>query len=477
MTSDRALSLVSQWSTEAAAIVGGKTVPAGHRHEQSDVDGLPVALQSRLSAAQLGQPNGVAPLDATGKVPVANLPDISTTRGVFPVSSQAAMLSLAAEVGAVAVRSDLGGQSFILAALPASNLSNWLSQSPPGTVISVNGQTGVVTIPSPGLATSTTDGLMSAAQYSLISGQGASTGQTLQIQGGAPVWASEQWTVLTNNATLEPNRRYLVKGGGVFTLPSTPSGVIILANSRPTSIRVNAAGSATLSGFGRNANRPINASTSVSIRPGFQGRFITQGTSWECLDCEPDFLSFTYNGTPLANNPANPLNAADLFHYLGLVQGNGTWVNPSNTAILTAATSGNETGTMLNLTDRVAGGQNVHTPSTANSWRGWQFQSPFRCTGFWIQTRSSYDSHHPRNFALKVNSGTSLTDSTNVVNWTTVQSWTNQTQITGTNQYFFFPVTNPIEGNQLALLQTGANSSGTNHFCFQEIALFGDYFE
>jgi hypothetical protein len=75
-------------------------------------------------AAFSGSPNGVASLDAEGKVPITQLPAIAIN-DTFVVDSEAELVALAAEVGDVAVRTDLN-KSFILAAEPASSASNWV---------------------------------------------------------------------------------------------------------------------------------------------------------------------------------------------------------------------------------------------------------------------------------------------------------------------------------------------------------------
>ncbi|MDU7377812.1 MAG: hypothetical protein E7L09_05495 [Enterobacteriaceae bacterium] len=70
-------------------------------------------------------PRGSIPvLDSNGKLPVSTIPAIALTQP-FVVSSQAAMLSLDAQPGDIAKRTDLG-YSFCLAASPASTLSNWI---------------------------------------------------------------------------------------------------------------------------------------------------------------------------------------------------------------------------------------------------------------------------------------------------------------------------------------------------------------
>lgn len=90
----------------------------------------------------LAQPSGVATLDVTGKIPVGQIPPITIT-AVYVVASEAAMLALAASIGNIAIRTDLGNSEFILTELPASTLGNWImiGTSP---VLSVAGLTGAI---------------------------------------------------------------------------------------------------------------------------------------------------------------------------------------------------------------------------------------------------------------------------------------------------------------------------------------------
>lgn len=97
-----------------------------------------------ILSASRGAVDGVAELDATGKVPSSELPAFSLGE-VFTVASQAAMLALSAVQGDMAVRTDVS-QTFILSALPASTLGNWVELLNPGSpVTSVNTRTGSVT--------------------------------------------------------------------------------------------------------------------------------------------------------------------------------------------------------------------------------------------------------------------------------------------------------------------------------------------
>ncbi|MFM1775201.1 MAG: hypothetical protein RJA53_811 [Bacteroidota bacterium] len=104
------------------------------------------ALNLKINNSLIGVANGVASLGADGKVPTAQLPALSIT-SVSVVNSSASMLALTGlSVGSVAVRTD-NATNFILVALPASTLANWVSFSPAGVnVQSVNGVTGAVAL-------------------------------------------------------------------------------------------------------------------------------------------------------------------------------------------------------------------------------------------------------------------------------------------------------------------------------------------
>lgn len=84
------------------------------------------ALAAKVSATQLGANNGVATLDAAGKIPTSQLPPLAVNE-VFTVASQAAMLGLSAERGDVAIRTDQAGRAYILSADAPGTLANWIS--------------------------------------------------------------------------------------------------------------------------------------------------------------------------------------------------------------------------------------------------------------------------------------------------------------------------------------------------------------
>jgi hypothetical protein len=100
-----------------------------------------------IPLTQKGVANGVAELDADGLVPVHHLPALSITTTQV-VATQAAMLALTAQTGDVAVRTDVN-KSFILTTTPATTLGNWQELlTPTDAVLSVDGQTGTVSLSS-----------------------------------------------------------------------------------------------------------------------------------------------------------------------------------------------------------------------------------------------------------------------------------------------------------------------------------------
>jgi hypothetical protein len=108
-----------------------------------------LAAQATANASQpssaKGQPNGYASLDSSGLLPSSQLPPIAIDQ-TFVVTSQSAMLALAATIGDVAIRSDTN-TTYILQNSPASTLANWQQiLTPASPVQSVNGQTGIVSL-------------------------------------------------------------------------------------------------------------------------------------------------------------------------------------------------------------------------------------------------------------------------------------------------------------------------------------------
>ena len=77
--------------------------------------------------------NGVAGLDNAGKIYLSELPTDKLTRPHL-AADQAAMIALSAEVGDLAIRSDLSNEVFVLVVAPASEVTNWVSITGVGAV-------------------------------------------------------------------------------------------------------------------------------------------------------------------------------------------------------------------------------------------------------------------------------------------------------------------------------------------------------
>lgn len=93
-----------------------------------------------------GTASGNVPvLGSDGKLNSSILPALAIT-DTFVVANETAMLALNAQVGDIAVRTDLN-KTFILKQSPASTLANWQEiLTPTDAVKSVNGETGVVVL-------------------------------------------------------------------------------------------------------------------------------------------------------------------------------------------------------------------------------------------------------------------------------------------------------------------------------------------
>ena len=103
------------------------------------------AVTLNYITTQKGAANGLAELDGSGLVPTHHLPALAITTTQV-VNSQANMLALTAQIGDVAVRTDVN-KSFILTATPATTLGNWQELlTPTDAVLSVDGSTGAISL-------------------------------------------------------------------------------------------------------------------------------------------------------------------------------------------------------------------------------------------------------------------------------------------------------------------------------------------
>ena len=119
-----------------------KTADTAYLLQKADTITLSNRINLKLDANKTGIANGVASLNALGKIPTDQIPAISFS-SVKIITSEAQMLGLtSAVVGSVAVRTDVN-KSYILSADDPTILANWvmlLTPAPP--VQSVNSYSG-----------------------------------------------------------------------------------------------------------------------------------------------------------------------------------------------------------------------------------------------------------------------------------------------------------------------------------------------
>jgi hypothetical protein len=122
------------------------TTDTSYLLQKADTISLSNRVNLKLDANKTGVANGVASLNALGKIPTDQIPAISFS-SVRIVNTEAEMLGLtSAVVGSVAVRTDVN-KSFILAVSDPTVLNNWtmlLTPAPP--VQSVNTYSGNVNL-------------------------------------------------------------------------------------------------------------------------------------------------------------------------------------------------------------------------------------------------------------------------------------------------------------------------------------------
>lgn len=158
------VSPTNKWFTDARAkaAVVQDSITDGVTDKAPSQNAVYDALALKLNQSTKGAANGVAELDAGGKVPSSQLPAIAITE-TYVVSSESAMLALTAQKGDVAVRTDLN-KSFILAGTDPTVLGDWQELlTPTDAVISVNGQTGSVSLDSDDIAEGSTNKYFSAS--------------------------------------------------------------------------------------------------------------------------------------------------------------------------------------------------------------------------------------------------------------------------------------------------------------------------
>ena len=276
---------------------------------ESQVTNLTTDLAGKVNTSAVGAANGVASLDGSGLVPSNQIPPIAITE-TFVVNSQAAMLALTAQVGDVAVRTDIN-TTFILQTSPPSTLANWVQMlSPGGGVTSIATSSPITGGPITGTGT--------------IGIQSASTTQSGAVQLNDTVSSTSTTQAATANAVKQANDNANTKlplSGGTLTgalngTTATFTGEVKGSDFAPTGL--TGATAATRYVGGTTAGAPTSGTFAVGDWVMDQ-----QATLWVCIIA----------GTPgtWSPVPANSIykTSASRTAALGeitLVQGSGTGV-------------------------------------------------------------------------------------------------------------------------------------------------------
>jgi hypothetical protein len=299
----------------------------------SDTDAATKAYADlMIPLAQKGAANGVASLDADGKLPTAQIPDVTITN-TFVVSTQAAMLALTAQTGDVAVRTDVN-KTFILTATPASTLGNWQELlTPTDSVISVDGQTGAVNL------SSTYATVANAANKLPLAGgtmSGAIAMGTNKITGlGDPTNAQDAVTkYYLDNVVLAPSNLTgpITSVGSATSIASqTGTGTKFVMDNTPTLITpvLGVATATSINGTTIPSSKTLVATDStqyvVPSQTGNSGKYLTtDGTtsSWGAVNSLPSQTSnagkyLTTDGTSASWASVTTDPTADIFMMMG----------------------------------------------------------------------------------------------------------------------------------------------------------------
>jgi hypothetical protein len=248
-------------------------------------------ITDAINVNQLGAKNGVATLDSNGQLLTSQVPAIAIT-DTFVVNSESQQTSLVAEVGDVAVRTDLK-KSFILSALPASNFANWQELlTPTDLVTSVNGQTGNVVVPAgsvtsvaaqapaAGLVISgspiTSSGTLSFSLANDLAALESLSGTGFAVRTNSDTWANRQLVqgagiTITNPdaVTGNPNISLTAVGtAGTYKSITTDQYGRVTAGSNPT----------TLAGFGITDAQGLNSNLTALSNTTQTGIYVVTGT-------------------------------------------------------------------------------------------------------------------------------------------------------------------------------------------------------
>lgn len=178
-------------------------------------------ITDAIPYSEKGVANGVATLDATGKLPTNQLPALAIT-DTFVVASQTAMLALDAQVGDIAIRTDVS-RSYVLQNTDPTVLANWVEILQPagagGGVTSVSATAPAAGFTITGSPITTTGTFIFTLANDLAAVENlATTG--IATRTAADTWATRTITGTTNTITVTNGNG--VAGNPTLTIAANP---------------------------------------------------------------------------------------------------------------------------------------------------------------------------------------------------------------------------------------------------------------
>ncbi|MEY2760298.1 MAG: hypothetical protein RLZZ96_198 [Bacteroidota bacterium] len=289
------------------------------------------ALNLKLDANKVGAANGVASLDALGKVPTDQIPAVSFS-SVKVLGSEAAMLGLSsAVIGSVVIRTD-ENKNYVLAAANPSVLSNWIQLlTPAAPVQTVNGYSGNVSITKTDLGLENVQNTTDADKIISTRTQTALDLKVDKVTG----------KVLSTNDYTSAEKSKLAAISGTNT------------------------GDQDLSAYATNTNLALKANLASPSFTGTVSSGAISATSVTSLTYASAPKTLTYTGSTISWNPAQGLNAAiTLTQNSALSFTAAPPVGSYGTVVLTQDGTGNRTITLPSITgktNRVLGSTSTST--------------------------------------------------------------------------------------------------------------------
>lgn len=275
-----------------------------------------------------GLPRLIAGDGGAPQLPSAYVPQIAIT-DVFPVESEAEQLALDAQVGDVAIRSDLL-RSFIRNRGTSGTMADWtLLPVPASPVLSVNGQIGAVTLgagdvgaqPASSLLASLAGLTVTANQGLYASGAGVLATYTLSAGGRAlgnasgaansiPFFSAANTVgaittttggrALLNNAGTANTIPYYSAANTVALAPLTAAGRALLDDADAAAQRTTLGlGSAATAATGDFATAAQGTKADSAVQPGILAAVATSGSYADLTSKPLEFGVYVYGDAPV----------------------------------------------------------------------------------------------------------------------------------------------------------------------------------